>query len=348
MRIPEPLKILEHVDAITRHRDSALLDRSIVFSLMELLKAPRIRLHEIVRRKGGMLTAVSAWNEGAAVEYLNDLSGDDDFQPVEHFPLLMRALREQAPVAESEDTRHGYWLPIFIKDHPVACFEIESVSPLTPHQVEMAHGMLALYRNYLSLLEDSQQDTLTGLANRKTFERTLTRLLGSINASSSRASRNGERRIPSGRDHWLAVMDIDHFKRVNDQFGHLFGDEVLILFANLMRNAFRQQDRMFRFGGEEFVVLLRNVTQEGALKSLERFRQAVASHEFPGRIGHVTVSIGFARIHQMDTPAAVLGQADDALYHAKEHGRDQVHCHETLVAAGVLKQKNFNSEMEMF
>lgn len=348
MRIPEPLKILAHVDAITRHRDSALLDRSIVYSLMELLKAPRVRLHEIARRKGALLTAVSAWNEGDDVEHLSDLPTDEDFRPVEDFPSLVRAITQRIPVSAASGAKHGYWLPVFLKDQPVACFEIECASLLSAHQVEMADGMLALYRNYLSLLEDSQQDTLTGLANRKTFEHSLARLLGSINTGTSRTSRASERRTPSARDHWLAVVDIDHFKRVNDQFGHLFGDEVLILVAKLMRNTFRQQDRLFRFGGEEFVVLLRNVTLEGALRSVERFRQAVENHAFPVQVGHITVSIGIARIHQLDTPAAVLGQADEALYHAKENGRNQVHCHEQLVAAGILQKREFPSDVEMF
>ena len=71
---------------------------------------------------------------------------------------------------------------------------------------------------------------------------------------------------------WLAVVDIDHFKLVNDRFGHLYGDEVLILVANILRSSFRNQDRIFRFGGEEFVVLLRAATLENARQGFDRFR----------------------------------------------------------------------------
>jgi diguanylate cyclase (GGDEF)-like protein len=250
---------------------------------------------------------------------------------------------------QNKEGLYLYWLPIFLQDMPVACFKIESMEPLSSQQSEMVAGMLALYRNYLSLLEDSQKDTLTGLSNRKTFENSLARLLMSLATNTENdATQSPERREGAIKDHWLCVVDIDHFKRINDRFGHLFGDEVLILVANLMRESFRQQDRLFRFGGEEFVVLLRNVSIEGARKTVDRFRQNIEDHVFPGDVGHITVSVGFSRIRQFDTPATVLGQADDALYYAKEHGRNQVHAYEDLVEAGLLAKKEMHSDVELF
>lgn len=344
-----PSKILEHVEAITQHRDTALLDRSMVASLGELIKVQSIALITLVPRDEGFLAALVAWNDGQGIQFQPDLT-DDDFVPAANYPALVRSLETQEPVAEARDAEgiYRYWLPVFLKDMPVACFKIESVAPMSEQQSEMVSGMLALYRNYLSLLEDSQKDTLTGLSNRKTFEYSLSRLLMSLSASHEDATQNPERREGGTKDHWLCVVDIDHFKRINDRFGHLFGDEVLILVANLMRISFRQQDRLFRFGGEEFVVLLRNVSIEGARRAADRFRQNIEDHEFPGDVGHITVSVGFSRIRQYDTPATVLGQADDALYYAKEHGRNQVHCYEDLVEQGLLAKKEMHSDMELF
>lgn len=343
-------KILEHVEAITQHRDTALLDRSMVASLAELVKVLRIRLLTIVSRQQGLLVATVAWSEGKETHFEPDLT-DEDFVPVDQFPSLALALARQESVQENQDSGRLYrhWEPVFLKDIPVACFAMDSTEPLTETQADVVAGMLALYRNYLSLLEDSQKDTLTGLANRKTFEHSLSRLLATVSSEDDTARPGAqERRLGQARENWLCVVDIDHFKRINDRFGHLFGDEVLILVANLMRNSFRQQDRLFRFGGEEFVVLLRNVRLEDAGKAIERFRHNIEAYEFPGDVGHITVSVGYSQIRQFDTPSTVLGQADEALYYAKEHGRNQVHSYESLVAKGLLAKKEMHSDVELF
>ena len=343
-------KILEHVEAITQHRDTALLDRSIVASLVELVKVLNIRLFTIAVRQHGTLVAMVAWSDGNDTHFQHDLT-DEDFQAESEYPSLSVALKRHEPVHEIlENGRlHSYWQSVFLNDTPVACFAIDSIEPLSATQQEMVAGMLALYRNYLSLLEDSQKDTLTGLSNRKTFERSLARLLATLtNDTETPSYQAAERRQGTMGDSWLCVVDIDNFKRINDRFGHLFGDEVLILVANLMRNSFRQQDRLFRFGGEEFVILLRNVGADGAKRTVDRFRKNIESHEFPGDVGHITVSVGFSQIRQFDTPSTVLGQADEALYYAKEHGRNQVHCYEALVDQGLLHKKEMHSDVELF
>jgi diguanylate cyclase (GGDEF)-like protein len=145
---------------------------------------------------------------------------------------------------------------------------------------------------------------------------------------------------------WLAVVDIDHFKQVNDRFGHLYGDEVLILIANILRTSFRSHDRIFRFGGEEFVVLLRNTTLSKAHKVFNRFRETVQEHHFP-QVGSVTVSLGFVGTSR-GSPVEILGQADQALYYAKEHGRNQVRFYEDLIASGELATKVANDDVELF
>jgi len=114
------------------------------------------------------------------------------------------------------------------------------------------------------------------------------------------------------RTTWLGVIDIDHFKRVNDSHGHLIGDEVLLLLSRLMRNAFRFDDRLYRFGGEEFVVLMRCEYDADAMHALERMRGYVQAFNFP-RVGKVTVSIGVTEVRSGDMPSMAFERADQAV-----------------------------------
>jgi diguanylate cyclase (GGDEF)-like protein len=192
-----------------------------------------------------------------------------------------------------------------------------------------------IYGNQIELLDYSELDTLTRLLNRKTFDETFDRLLTAVNSRTDGVGSERRDHREAGSPAWLCVIDIDHFKRVNDSFGHLFGDEVLLRMGDLMRKTFRCGDRLFRFGGEEFVVILNAEDEELASKSFNRFRVSVENHEFP-QVGQVTCSIGYTAVSAKDVPTDVVGRADEALYYAKEHGRNQVCCHERLVAEGAI------------
>ena len=115
-----------------------------------------------------------------------------------------------------------------------------------------------------------------------------------------------------------------------------------------MRQTFRDEDQLFRYGGEEFVVILKNVTTESAMNILQRFRSKVEAHHFP-QVGNVTVSVGYVTIAQQNLPSTVIEQADLALYHAKEHGRNQVCSFETLKTEGKINAGiTYNNDIEMF
>jgi len=198
---------------------------------------------------------------------------------------------------------------------------------------------LKVYQNHVNLINDAECDTLTGLFNRKTFEARINRVLAmQREAHENPGAFSAERRaLRPGEHHWLAVVDIDHFKSINDRFGHLYGDEVLILLARLMMRGFRMEDRLFRFGGEEFVIVLSPCNSAGAAAVLERFRASIERFEFP-QVGRVTASIGYTRIRLEDMPSVAVGRADEALYFAKRNGRNRV-CHfETLAATGDLQE----------
>ena len=199
------------------------------------------------------------------------------------------------------------------------------------------------------LLAYSERDTLTGLLNRKTFDDAFLELaLPPAAAGGGTPDPGPERRdAAAATTHCLGVVDIDHFKRVNDGFGHLIGDEVLLLLSRVMRGTFRCHDRRYRFGGEEFVVLLRCAGDLNAAVAFERLRANVAQYAFP-QVGQITVSGGYTVVTAQDTPSRAFERADRAVYYAKGNGRNQVRSHAALVAAGKLEDEHQAGDVELF
>ncbi|HEX6364379.1 MAG TPA: GGDEF domain-containing protein, partial [Albitalea sp.] len=161
------------------------------------------------------------------------------------------------------------------------------------------------------------------------------------------APADARRHAGVGRRWWLGMIDIDHFKLVNDGFGHLIGDEVLLLLSRLMRSSFRFHDRLYRFGGEEFVVLMRCDTDEDARGAFERLRLNTLAYAFP-QVGHISVSVGFTEVRAGDSPSAAIERADQAVYYAKSHGRNQVQSHADLAARGEVDVSTKIGDVELF
>ncbi len=159
------------------------------------------------------------------------------------------------------------------------------------------------------LEELATTDVLTGTFNRRKFNEL-------ILAEIERVRRYGH---PLS----LLVVDIDHFKRINDTHGHEAGDEVLIVLAGLIRTGIRATDSLARWGGEEFVVLSPEVSVEEAAGLAERLRSAAGTYAY-SFVGRVTASIGVAQHRAGETPDELFARADEALYRAKEGGRDRV------------------------
>lgn len=129
-----------------------------------------------------------------------------------------------------------------------------------------------------------------------------------------------------GEEFSIAIADIDFFKRINDTYGHIVGDEVLKGFSNLIMSAKREEDILFRFGGEEFVLVMPNTTKNTAFSIMERLRKIVGKQPFKGndQSFYISFSSGIAEIdHQNKHPKALIEQADQALYKAKSSGRNQ-------------------------
>lgn len=124
-------------------------------------------------------------------------------------------------------------------------------------------------------------------------------------------------------DFSIIMIDIDKFKDINDTYGHLVGDNILIEFSELIRNSIREIDILGRFGGEEFIVICRKTKIDGALKLSEELRKKVAKHNF-AVVDEITASFGIANYSAKDNLYTLLKRADTALYLAKTNGRNKV------------------------
>jgi diguanylate cyclase (GGDEF)-like protein len=344
--------LLKHMVDMTGHRDHAMLDISVITAVQELCGATQARMLTLTLRNDVLTLTPRAVIHAGCIARLEEV-GDSapPGEPVSDYPALQACLaaREHSAELLTADGGRKLWLPIWIGEKADTCIEIIDPTPYDGASIQNIAGIISVYRNFQNLLDYSERDSLTGLLNRKTFEDQLAKML--VPASESRQSLPDampERRQPAEQTRqWLAVIDIDHFKLINDKFGHLYGDEVLILIANLMQSSFRSEDRVFRFGGEEFVVLLRSSTLENAHHVIERFRTLVAGHDFP-QVGNVTVSIGYVSINAYEAPVVTLGRADQALYFAKGNGRNQACHYDELVSAGSLQVSESNDTAEFF
>ncbi|MBS0535772.1 MAG: GGDEF domain-containing protein [Proteobacteria bacterium] len=171
--------------------------------------------------------------------------------------------------------------------------------------------------NLEAVRTESLTDPLTQLANRKFFDTTLEEAIALARESAEPLA--------------LMLTDIDHFKKFNDTYGHLTGDQVLRLVAMSVKQNVKGQDTAARYGGEEFAVILPNTALRSAITVADHIRRAVMTKELMKRstgehLGRVTISIGVAALQASDTAAALIDRADACLYAAKRNGRNCVIC----------------------
>ena len=172
-----------------------------------------------------------------------------------------------------------------------------------------------LRRHLEEVQREAMTDALTGIANRKYFDATL-------RAAAKDATDTGEELC-------LLMIDIDHFKKFNDTYGHLIGDEVLRVVARLLRDNVKGRDTPARYGGEEFSVILPQTSLENAAHLAEQIRGTLAARKVHDKrtdtdYGTLTVSIGAGRFRPGEPQESLVQRADQALYQAKNQGRNQV------------------------
>lgn len=182
---------------------------------------------------------------------------------------------------------------------------------------------------------ESRTDALTGLNNRRAFDLEIVKAFA--------------QRRRSGKPLSLLIIDVDHFKRVNDRYGHMVGDRLLKGFSRCLLNTFRESDFVARYGGEEFVAILPNTPLSEAIKTAERVRTAVSDSRF--RVGElemqITASVGVKQVDENETEAELMEKADAAMYAAKRGGRDRCFYHDGQTCHLFVPEqpKNFDSHV---
>lgn len=337
---------IDHLAELTRYRDRDLLDVTLVVAFRDLLRPRSVAIYRKVGEAGNerWLTRARLTTHDVVASADPLTASLSSLPALAEHPARCEALTGRTVVC----TRDGVNLSLFpltTDREVVGVLEIETDDALGIDKQHTVCSILRVYHNFESLLDCSERDTLTGLLNRRTFDETF---LKAVVTKPAAPSVDGRRLDKDDYPYWVGMIDIDFFKSVNDKFGHLIGDEVLLLQSRLMRNSFRYYDRLYRFGGEEFVVLLRCPDEATTAEVLERLRNNTAQYLFP-QVGRITISVGFAQVQPGDSPSSALGRADQAVYYAKSHGRNQVQGYADLLARGEIEAATLKiGEVDLF
>ncbi|NOU49550.1 GGDEF domain-containing protein [Pseudoalteromonas sp. JBTF-M23] len=314
-------ELLHSVVKLTKTRDVDSLESSLLSTIHEFIGCQEVSIYKSISLKDAAdvecclsLQVIEGkryrWSQSEKVQSPSS--------------ELLSCLNSACIIAvQSNDGIERRWVPITLADKPIGAIAIVSKGLGSSEQV-LLNAFCCIYENYLTILHENERDKLTGLLNRQTFDKKLKQLiekqvLKHYKTTKSQQDRETHRETVS----WLAMLDIDHFKRVNDNYGHVCGDEVLLILAQVMDGFFRATDLLFRFGGEEFVLVFEPATREEIESLLYKFVELVRITKFPF-VNKLTVSIGVAKVGPYDFPIHVLESADKALYFAKENGRDQL------------------------
>lgn len=266
-------------------------------SIEPLLEASKTKDYSVA-----MISTMLRANDG--LQFSSVLRSADQFR---HTPILII-------VDESDEHTLVRGLELGVNDYIISPVEPNEMLARTVTQIRRKNYQDELKENYLASLQQSVTDALTGLYNRRYFESHIRTMLSNSNFAPSTLS--------------VLMIDIDHFKKVNDTYGHQSGDAVIQEVANRLRQSLRLTDLSARYGGEEFVIILPSTDLELASTVAERIRSSVETLKFnipvePRQIS-CTVSIGASCLSADDTLDTLVARADKALYKSKEMGRNKV------------------------
>jgi diguanylate cyclase (GGDEF)-like protein len=343
--------LIEHLVKLTDHRDRDLLELTLSKALIDLLPLQRVVVARVVSEEG-----IRRWLEIASLDARGGGKVVDplrvDFQSL---PLL-EDFRQRLQCLQSRELVEFAWagqegprittLTLFAdsRNDEEAVVEIHSDFALADSHLRTINVVLHVFRNMYNLLAYSDRDALTGLLNRKSLDDTFySAVLEELEQGARPGSREQhaapapgqERRHRVPPNYWLGTASVDRFGAMNDRSGHLIAEEVLLLMARILNNTFRTYDRLYRFGSDQFAVLMHCPDEALVLAAFERFRANVEKFNFP-QVGAVTVSAAFTRISADDSPSTALERAERAVDYAQQHGYNKVFSHRELVRQGVF------------
>jgi diguanylate cyclase (GGDEF)-like protein len=322
-------QLLDAVVNLTSQRDPETLAESLVDTITKLTNAHIVSVYALEDELANMSASV--------------IASTNPYEPkgthlssLESHSVLRECIESQQIISTNLNNGQRKVYPIFEQGNVSGLLLCEYVQNDLIQSNEVIQAITSVYGNHQSLLNYHQRDGLTGLYNRAALQNWLDKALN--------PDRFAERRADSdGSIGCFALLDIDFFKRINDTQGHLYGDEVLQVFADLMRESFRFNDQLFRYGGEEFVAVLSETDLDAALTVLERFRTTVSQHNF-SQLNQVTVTIGVSEILPRLQSGKLIERADKALYYGKNNSRNQVNAYEWLDQGDLLTSLEDSSQ----
>lgn len=325
------------LENLTDQRDIPALQREFLNLLNGHFAVEEVRLYQLCNINGDQEVLPSA--DLAEIYFRECLSGgklSPVLQDADLTELIRRSNRKEHIYSTRISNRYyflirGYRrltqiLVLNGRDRPV-------------EKTEDLMTLLRIYRNLFLSLKMMDTDGLTRLLNHQAFEDIMRKF----------SQPRGQNRMTDGEKRsYLALIDPDRFKRINDTQGHVIGDEVLIHFSNLLRNSFRFSDFVFRFGGEEFAVIVNEMNEKGALKLFEKLLATIREYRFPA-IRRLTATIGLTEIIPVEPHMVNVEKANRALQYGKTNGRDRLCCYEHLIRTGEITEESTSpGEVQMF
>ncbi|HCD15147.1 MAG TPA: GGDEF domain-containing protein [Shewanella sp.] len=325
----EPEAILDSVVQLTEQRQLDSLAESLVSTVSQMLSIDEVCILDVdklTKRKGG-------------------LDGQRNVSSASLAVSVKLCIEQQREICFSNGLHQELAVPIIINDKLTKVLLV-SAPLLTEQDRVLLRGFAKVYENYFHIVVESETDSLTNLLNRKAF---LPQLYSSVEIAcdllqeQAQASQDADEELKL----WICIFDIDYFKKINDTFGHLYGDEVLLQVSALMKQVFNPQDLMFRFGGDEFVILPAPRSRRALIELCQEFTQNLAQLQ-QERLGGIRISMGIVGIDPRVDPGTLLNQADNALYFVKGNGRNQVAFYGQLLAEGKLQRPEIEDDIELF
>jgi diguanylate cyclase (GGDEF)-like protein len=353
---------IEHIVKLTDHRDRDLLELTLSKALIDLLPIGRIVIARVMRED-----AEKRWLEVAKLDARGGGKVIDpmrvDFQSLvkledasDRFKCLQTRDRVEIAWAGPDGPRINM-LPLFSdsRSDDEGVIELHSDAALSAEALSVVDSLRRIYRNMYSLLEFSDRDAMTGLLNRKSLDDAFySAVLEDLDTAESPSQPSGgadtpeqERRHRVPANYWLGSATVDNFGMVNEKHGHLIAEEVLLLVARVMNNTFRTYDRIYRFGGQHYGVLMHCPDEALVLAAFERFRANVEKFKFP-QVGRMTVSCGFTSVMSDDSPSSALEKTERAVDFAKRSGGNKACSYLGLVRRGFFREPPKVGAVDLF
>lgn len=312
------------LESLTDQREVSALQREFLSILNSQITVEEIRLYQLCNINGDREILPSA---DLAEIYFRDCLQEGELNPVlqnaDLTELIRQSNRKESIYSTRIANRYYFLIRGYRRLTQILALDGRNQS-LENHEDVMT--LLRIYRNLFLSIKMMDTDGLTQLLNRQAFEAIIRKYS---------QPRGQNRKTDRDKTSYLALIDLDRFKRVNDTQGHVIGDEVLIHFANLIRSSFRFTDFVFRFGGEEFAVIVNDIREDQTLELFKKLLTRIREYKFPV-IRKLTATMGLTEIIPVEPHIINVEKADRALYYGKENGRDRLCFYEDLVRSGEI------------